>query len=231
MYPHQACPLLPGKRKFTPTFIITYNPHNPPLHHWLKQVHFILLADNKMEKAFPTAPTVSYRQARNLKQILVRSSLRELPYDDLDDQAPAGCYKHLHGGRGRQCMLCPKLAEGNRFKSNYTGLSYKIKHNLTCKSKYCVYLVTCTRCNMQYVGKSVNHMHTRHGGHRQEIENLSSELGCHFSKCGYPNFSMQIIDCVNHGEDMALLQLEGVWQNRLAVFRAHNNINIRNELR
>ena len=78
VYPHQACPLLPGKRKFTPTFIITYNPHNPPLHQWLKQVHFILLADKKMEKAFPTAPTVSYRQARNLKQILVRSSLREL---------------------------------------------------------------------------------------------------------------------------------------------------------
>ena len=100
VYPHQACPLLPGKRKFTPTFIITYNPHNPPLHQWLKQVHFILLADNKMEKAFPTAPTVSYRQARNLKQILVRSTLRELPYDDLDDQAPAGCYKHQHGARG-----------------------------------------------------------------------------------------------------------------------------------
>ena len=30
---------------------------------------------------------------------------------------------------------------------------------------------------------------------------------------------------------MALIQLEGVWQNRLATFRVHNNINIRNELR
>ena len=42
---------------------------------------------------------------------------------------------------------------------------------------------------------------------------------------------LQIIDCVKEGRDMALIQLEGVWQNRLATFRVHNNINIRNELR
>ena len=30
---------------------------------------------------------------------------------------------------------------------------------------------------------------------------------------------------------MALLHLEGVWQNRLAVFQANKNINIRNKLR
>ena len=74
-------------------------------------------------------------------------------------------------------------------------------------------------------------MHVRHTGHRQEIDNLSSELGCHFDKCGYTFFSLQIIDCVREGEDLALIQLEGVWQNRLAVFQVHGNINIRNELR
>jgi hypothetical protein len=31
--------------------------------------------------------------------------------------------------------------------------------------------------------------------------------------------------------DMALIQLEGVWQNRLAAFQVHGNVNIRNELR
>ena len=231
VYPHQACPVLPSKKKFSPTFIITYNPHNPPLHQWLKEVYFILQADRKMGKVFPHPPSVSYRQAKNLKQILVRSSLRELPYDDHSDQAPPGCFKHQHGGRGRQCLLCHRLREGDKFKSSYTGLSYKIRHTLTCKSKYCVYLVTCQKCNMQYVGKSINHMHVRHTGHRQEIDNMSSELGCHFANCGYTFFSLQIIDCVKEGEDFALLHLEGVWQNRLAVFQVHGNMNIRNELR
>ena len=53
----------------------------------------------------------------------------------------------------------------------------------------------------------------------------------HFSTCGLEQLSLQIIDCVCEGEDLALLQLEGVWQNRLATFQAHGNINIRNEMR
>ena len=74
-------------------------------------------------------------------------------------------------------------------------------------------------------------MHVRHCGHRSEIDNESSELGVHFSTCGLEQLSLQIIDCVCEGEDLALLQLEGVWQNRLATFQAHGNINIRNEMR
>ena len=74
-------------------------------------------------------------------------------------------------------------------------------------------------------------MHTRHTGHRQEIENQSSELGIHCASCGLDNLEVQIIDCVQDGKDMALIQLEGVWQNRLATFQVHRNINIRNELR
>ena len=127
-------------------------------------------------------------------------------------------------------MLCPRLKEGKDFKSNFTGLNYKIRHTLTCKSKYCVYLVTCGQCGIQYTGKSINCMHVRHGGHRQEIENQSSKLGKHFAQCGYERFSLQIIDCVKEGEDLALIQLEGVWQNRLATFYVHGILNIRDEM-
>jgi hypothetical protein len=40
-YPTQATPVLPSKPKFIPTFIITYNPHNPPLKAWLKETFMI----------------------------------------------------------------------------------------------------------------------------------------------------------------------------------------------
>ena len=50
-------------------------------------------------------------------------------------------------------------------------------------------------------------MHIRHGGHRQEIENQSSELGTQFAKCGMDYLELQIIDCVQEGKDMALVQL------------------------
>ena len=74
-------------------------------------------------------------------------------------------------------------------------------------------------------------MHGRHGGHRQEIMNSSTAVGKHFSSCGLENMQIQIIDSVKEGEIMALLNLEGYWQNILATFVENGNINIRDELR
>ena len=45
-------------------------------------------------------------------------------------------------------------------------------------------------------------MHKRHTGHRREIEDEST----------------QIIKCVKPGEEEALFVVEGIWQNRLALF-------------
>ena len=146
-----------------------------------------------------TSGCISYRQARNLKQILVRSSLKELPFDDNSDQTPPGCFRHQHGARGRQCMLCSMLKEGDGFQSKYTGLNYRIRHTLTCKSKYCVYLIICRGCGIQYVGKSINYMHVRHTRYRQEIDNQSSELSSHFSWCWYNNLTLQIINRLCEG--------------------------------
>ena len=148
-----------------------------------------------MAKIFPNPPSVSYRQPRSLKQLMVRSRLKALPYRNCSDleSNPVGCYRHKHGARGRRCELCPRIKEGVNFRSNFTGKTYKIRHNLTCKSKYCVYLITCEKCSKQYTGKSINYMHTRHGGHRSEIENETSELGVHFAACGIENLKLQII--------------------------------------
>ena len=232
VYPHRACPTVQSKAKFVPTFILTFNPHNPELRKWLQEVHFILLANPKLAKIYPHPPSVTFRQPKNLKQILCRNTLKHLPYrdgSDLNDNPP-GCYKFSHGGRGRKCLLCPRLKEGSTFSNTFTGLSYKMKHNLTCKSKYVVYLITCKECGKQYTGKKTQYMHQRHGGHGSEVENESSELGEHFANCGVTNMIIQIVDCLKPWEDEALSILEGYWQNILATFQANNgNINVRNE--
>jgi hypothetical protein len=127
------------EENFSPTFTITYNCHYPPLHEWIRENHFLLLADEKIIKIYPNLPSVSYRQPRNLKQTLVRSKSKSLP--QCLEERPAGCYKHN------------------------PGLSDRIRHNFTCNSKYLVYLITCQRCSCPYTGKTINHMHVRHVGH------------------------------------------------------------------
>ena len=234
-YPCNAVPAVPTKQKFKPTFIITYNPHNPELRSWLQETFFILEADKKMCKIYTQPPSVVYRQSRSLKSHLVKTSFKELPYNDGSDleQRPPGCYKHQHGARGGggRCKLCQTLKESTHFSSSFTGLKYKIRHHLTCKSKNTVYLITCQGCSKQYTGSSTDPLHVRHGGHRQEIRSESTELGRHFARCGVDNLSIQAIDCVKHGQADALRYLEGIWQNRLATFEQNGNINIRNEMR
>ena len=126
-YPTQATPVLASKPKFIPTFIITYNPHNPPLKRWLKESFLILQADPKMKEIYKKPPSVTFRQPRSLKQILVRNRLRELPFQDCSDVLVPGCYRHDHGRRGRGCLLCPKIEVSKQFSSSFhwADLQYK----------------------------------------------------------------------------------------------------------
>ena len=144
----------------------------------------------------------------------------------------AGCYRYDHQGRGRKCETCPILNVSQTFTSTFTRRTYKMRHHLHCKSTFIVYLVTCLRqgCQSQYVGSSSNPAMVRHRGHRQEVREKSSNLGLHFSVCGYDNFSLQLIDCVKEGEVEALGRLEGFWQHNLATFVENGGINRRDEM-
>ena len=189
------------------------------------------LSEKKLKEMYPRPPSVVFRQAPNLKQILVKSALRELPFldcSDRDGDVP-GCYKHNHPNRGRRCETCPRLNESKRFTSTFTKRTYKIWHRFTCKSKFVVYLITCTRCQAQYVGKTITTMMERHSGHRREIEEVSTPLGRHFGRCGLNKFSLQIIAGVKEGEEEALNIAEGVWISRLATMDGQGGINSKDE--
>ena len=120
-----------------------------------------------------------------------------------------------------------------------------MRHRLTCKSSFVVYLVTCIKkhdqglsqtqngekiCGKQYTGCTTETMGLRHSGHRTEIKDKSSPLGRHFAICGIENFSLQIIDQVKVNQKDALEILEGFWTHRLATFQFHNHLNKVDEL-
>ena len=194
-----------------------------------------------MKKVIPNPLKVVFRQAPNLKQRLVKSSFKALPFTNREDveEEIAGCYRYLHGRMGRPCVTCPRISESTHFSSTYTQQRYKMRHRLSCKSSFVVYLITCMKphnnqtgvCGSQYIGSTTVTMALRHAGHRTEIKNQSSPFGQHFHDCGMQNLSLQVIDCVKQGEKEALELLEGFWQHRLATFKVHNNLNDRDELK
>ena len=117
---------------------------------------------------------------------------------------PQAATNTLMGG-GEENAYSATLS-GNPVSSRATSQDSSTRSGTTC-----VYLVTCLQCSKQYTGSSTQAMHQRHSGHRQEVMNMSSELGRHFAQCGgVESMSLQIIDCVREGEEEALRYLEGI---------------------
>ena len=97
-----------------------------------------------------------------------------------------------------RCKTCPYLITSSTYESNVTNRSYNVindsDENLSCKSQNVIYLLSCLRCNMQYVGETVIPLNKRINIHR------TSKIGCdhmidHFSDtCPNETFSIQIIE-------------------------------------
>jgi len=98
----------------------------------------------------------------------------------------------------QRCMTCPNFNISKNFKSNVTNKIYKVVNHtgedLNCHSQNIIYLLSCSSCNIQYVGETAYPMHLRMNQHR------TSKCGCeHIIRhatdlCDSHNFTYQIIE-------------------------------------
>ena len=60
-YPHHMVPTpMTTKVPFKPTFILTYNPHNPPLKEWFNEGYVLLKCDPKLKLIYLRPPSVTF---------------------------------------------------------------------------------------------------------------------------------------------------------------------------
>jgi len=98
----------------------------------------------------------------------------------------------------RRCKTCPTLNISKTFTNKITNKSYKVVNptgeDLNCHSQNIIYLLSCSSCNIQYVGETAYPMHKRMNQHR------TSKCGCehiiHHSTefCKEHKFQYQIIE-------------------------------------
>ena len=65
------------------------------------------------------------------------------------------------------------MVTSNIFESQITGRKYHIRSNITCNTK--VYLISCKKCGLQYVGETENTLHMRMKRHRSDIKTRKTE--------------------------------------------------------
>ena len=71
-----------------------------------------------------------------------------------------------------KCALFVDLKPSDSFHSSLTHRKYVTKcddkniNTLNCSTSNCIYLRTCCRCGLQYVGETVQSLRDRFSGHR-----------------------------------------------------------------
>jgi hypothetical protein len=112
------------------------------------------------------------------------------------------------------------------FSSSVTHKVYDVifgnKNVLDCGSENIIYLISCKRCALQYVGETVNSLRLRMNGHRDAIrKNADTLLASHFNgPCTLKDFSVQPIESIGgNGRDEKSLKFrklrESFWMKEL----------------
>ena len=73
-------------------------------------------------------------------------------------------------------LCCSQLTSTMTFISQQTKRKFKIYHKVNCKSEYVIYLMECTLCNKQYVGKAEAAFNIRLNNHSKDTKNPNSVL-------------------------------------------------------
>lgn len=86
------------------------------------------------------------------------------------------------------CAACPVFYPSIFFKSSLTNRKYEVVSNcnLSCSSSNLVYLITCSKCDNQYVGETKQKLSKRLSGHRSSIKkHANTFIAKHFNLPGH----------------------------------------------
>lgn len=92
---------------------------------------------------------------------------------------PVGTVKHC---TSNTCKLHPHLLTGDTFTIN--NKKYAINNHMNCSTSNVIYMITCTNCNLKYIGHTSCTLRTRFNNHKSTIiKNVDTKLANHINNC------------------------------------------------
>ncbi len=122
-----------------------------------------------------------------------------------------------------RCKTCKFIDNRKTFVSPITGTYFSSSDNANCTSRNVVYLLSCKKCNVQYVGETTQCLRERFGQHRNSVvkNQRKSLLVRHFNSADHCVSDMQIrvLQIVSNCEKQLvkgkLLEAEDFWIRQL----------------
>lgn len=134
--------------------------------------------DNKLENI-----VVAYKNSKNLRQILVRSKL---------ESDTMGAFRACTRATCKTCRI--HAYDTTTINSTSYNKQISIHDNITCGSSNLVYLITCRRCRIQYVGETGRPLHDRVTDHRSAIKlKRNTPIGVHFNLPNHSALDLKVV--------------------------------------
>ena len=115
------------------------------------------------------------------------STPREIP-SGIPKPSPIGKIASVVKCSRVNCATCPVFHPSKYFKSSLTNGKYQVvgNCNLSCSTSNLVYLITCSKCDNQYVGETKQKLSKRLSGHRSAIKKHANKfIAKHFNQPGH----------------------------------------------
>jgi hypothetical protein len=133
---------------------------------------------------------------------------------------PNNQYSSLPCG-SKRCLTCPVILSESSFLSTTYNKYFLIKTDCNCNSKNLVYLITCKKCNIQYVGETGDTLRNRVNNHRSTIKlHKNTAIALHFNtpNHSYENFSIIPIEILTPNITITERRnRETFWQNTIGT--------------
>ena len=127
---------------------------------------------------------ILFRSSRKLSNYLVRAKMH--PIERIVGSKNCG---------SKRCGVFINVNETSTFTSTVTGEIFIINHKFDCNARCLVYILTCHKCKIQYVGQTVDQFRWRWNNNKSDSRKYSRGGSClqqhlfnHFCTFGHAGF-------------------------------------------
>ena len=121
---------------------------------------------------------------------------------------------------GNKCQSCNIITDCTTFKSTTYNKIFNIKADCNCSTNDIIYLITCKRCSLQYVGESGQNLRDRMNNHKSTIRtNKRTPIAIHFNSPHHNinHLSVTPIEILTTNSIFIRRSREYYWQLRLGT--------------
>ena len=192
-----------------PVLAITYNPRLPSVSKIIKKHWNTMIKDPKAKNCFPKPPMIAFKQPDNLKRMLCHAKVPKNSHTKRKLLGMQACNK--------PCSVCPYIKTTKEVLSLKTKEKLPLKGLFTCTTTGVIYLISCSKCNQQYVGQTGRKFQERAKEHLYNMTQKTKTIGTHFSTNNHSHWDckIQVIEKVMPNTPNYRLEREEFWIRKL----------------